>query len=484
MSLFKEQIMKKLMIMIVLLLAVPASAVLIINNRNVSNPLLLRKLLNDRIGTLDSNVQVLQNATPGINNIGTGNVFYVDSVSGSNGNGTTWALAKTTWDAAIALCEDGNHDVIYVASTHAETLAADVTLDIDDITIIGIGSGTDMPEITYDTTTDEVIIDAQGVTVYNMRFIAGISEVAAAFTLADESDYFTIIGCEFPEPTTNTWEFDKVFQLVTGADNGVIAYNTIVNVDGVAGMTSVIDGAAAAIDSLTVVGNYINVDAGTAALLFSDQADTNLFISGNTILQEDTAQFCIELTSTATGLIADNYYGNLGGAAFLVDPGSCFQQRNTASTAINQAGVGAPLEPGRLYSVTMNMGAAHTDDLFEVTGGPILINSLTFYCTTDVAATNTWTILVDHVDKDIEFTTAVDVAAANDGDRIIFTSANPSVPTILALTDNVGSSNLMSPWFCPIGMIEVNNDNSTQVGVFDVYMTFTPLSEGVNVIPQ
>ena len=148
-----------------------------------------------------------------------------------------------------------------------------------------------------------------------------------------------------------------------------------------------------------------------------------------------------------------------------------------------QAGSGA-LIAGQTYSLTMNMGAANSDDLFDVLGGPILITSLTFYCTTDVASTNTWTIILDHADKDVEFTTAVDVAAANDGDRIIFTSANPSVLTIVAITANVGSTNLMDPWFCPIGMIEVVNDDSTQVGVFDVYMTFIPLHSGITVTAQ
>lgn len=149
----------------------------------------------------------------------------------------------------------------------------------------------------------------------------------------------------------------------------------------------------------------------------------------------------------------------------------------------NQAGTSS-LIAGKTYSLTMNMGAANDDDLFLVAGGPISITNLSFYCTTDVASTNTWTIMLDHVDKDVEFTTAVDVAAANDGDRIVFSAANPSVITILALTTNVGSGNPMIPWFCPAGMLEVVNDDSTQVGVFDVYITFIPLADGVSVTAQ
>jgi len=153
------------------------------------------------------------------------------------------------------------------------------------------------------------------------------------------------------------------------------------------------------------------------------------------------------------------------------------------SVLVNQAGTGT-LAAGRTYSITMTMPAADSDDLFLVAGGPILINTLTFYCTTDVDGANTWTIIVDHATKDIEFTDAVDIQAANDGDRIVFSAANPAAMSIVALTANVGSSNLMGPWFCPPGMIEVTNDDSTQAGVFEVYMTFTPLTTGVTVTAQ
>ena len=154
----------------------------------------------------------------------------------------------------------------------------------------------DMPTFTFDTTTDEFIIDAEGITVYNLRFVAGVAEVAACFTLADESDYFRIIACEFPEPGTATYEFDKIFQLVTGADNGTIAYCTIINQGATPGMTSVVDFGAAAIDSFSFIGNHVNVDADVA-IIFSDQADTNLIIAGKSMIQEDIGTFIDNVVS-------------------------------------------------------------------------------------------------------------------------------------------------------------------------------------------
>ncbi len=476
--------MKKIMILIVLLIAYPASAVWTINNRNVSNPILLRKLLNDRIGTLDGEVTVLQNATPGINSVGTGSIFYVDS-SASNGAATTWATAKTTLDAAIALCEDGRGDVIYVAQGHAETLAADITLDIDTITIIMLGAGTDKPTFTYDTTTDEIIIDAQGVTIYGGRYIAGIAEVAAAFTLADESDYFQIIGGEFPEPGTATYEFDKIFQLVTGADNGTIAYCTIINQGATPGMTSVVDFGAAAIDSFSFIGNHVNVDADVA-IIFSDQADTNLIIAGNTLIQEDIDQFCIQLTSTATGLIADNLYCNLGGASYLLDPGSCHLEGNRGNTAVDSAAFPVPSRAGQTYAAKCTTTTAFAEDLFKVENGPILITSFVGMVTTQLAADGgnmyVW-IDATTAAQDKIFSTTVAVEG-DDTDTLWVFDLDDGQSVLNPEEGGATGSQTGARWFCPIGMIEQLNSDPDCTGTIEWYMTYIPYVDGVIVTPQ
>lgn len=317
-----------------------------ISHRTVQPARALARLLNDRIGTLDDQVATLQAlATGGVyDNIGTGDVFYVDSVTGSDTDtGVTWALALATLDKAFDKVTDGNHDVIYIASVHAEDMST-TTLDKDDVTVIGIGSGVDMPEFTFNSTADEFVVDAQGITVYNLRFIPGIADVTAAFDLQDESDYFTLIGCEFVEPATDTFDFTVGLILVAGADNVTIAYNSFVNQGANPGTTTFIELGATAITGLSVIGNYVNADMSVAAV-FSDQADINLTIANNTFIQEDTAQPCIQLTGAATGLISNNLLCNLGGIAYLLDPGSCHLDRNRANIAIDSASFPFPLEP-------------------------------------------------------------------------------------------------------------------------------------------
>ncbi len=354
----KRKILIMIMVLVFASTCFAAGGTYPIRHNTVQPARQLVRLLNNRIGTLDDEVTALEAMTLGgkYDNIGTGDVFYVDSVTGSDSDtGVTWALAKATLDAAVGLCANGNNDVIYVASKHVETLAADVTHDIDGVTVIGIGNGQQAPTFTFTDIGDSFIIDAIGVTIYNLRFVAGIADVTACFTLADESDYASIISCEFPEPGTATFDFARVFQLVTGADNVTIAYNTIINQATSPGMVTAIDGGAAAIDSLTIIGNHINSDMSVAAI-FSDQADTNLIIANNTFIQEDVDKFCVQLTSTATGLIANNKFCNLGGVAWFLDPGSCHLDGNNGASAINAPSFPIPIEPaeGR-YTGTGNV---------------------------------------------------------------------------------------------------------------------------------
>jgi len=349
----------------------------------------LVRLLQDRIGTLDDEVTALEAASTGglFDNLGTGDVFYVDSAAAADGAGTTWATAVDTLDEAFALCTDGNHDVIYVASGHAEDIAT-VAMDKSDVTIIGIGSGTDMPELTWDTTTDEINVSAQGITMYNIRFIAEKAEIVNAIEVTATGDYFSLIGCEFAEPATNTWEFLKAIQLTTAGNNVTIAYNTYVNIGANAGATHFIDGGAGVVANTTIIGNNVNADM-SGAIIFSDQADTNLIIANNTFTNEDEDKLCIQLTSTATGIIANNLMCNLGGRSYILDPGSCFCHENYAGTAVDTTALLIP--------------AVHGDDeLAEYGTGTI------FYCDSGSSGTGgrSWADAVATVDAAIALCTA------------------------------------------------------------------------------
>ena len=315
--------MRKLIIM--LLLTMPAMATVNVNeiNFNTVTSGTFDQSLRRWITTLNTDI-VNAGGSP-FQNRGTGQVFYVDSAVGSDSfTGTTPATATATLDAAVGLCTANRGDVIFVMQGHAETIDNGVSdaidLDVAGITVTGLGVGSDMPEFLFDTTTDEIVINADGVTVSGLRFLAGVSEVANAIEIQALGDNATIVNCVFPEPTTAGFEFNIGIQLVTAGNYPVIAGNTFYSADQ-AGCESFIDGGAGVVIGWQVLGNFIH-GSFDAAAIFSDQIDTELLIAGNSIVNLESADYCIELTAAATGIARDNA-----------------MQTNAIATAFNSGGL-------------------------------------------------------------------------------------------------------------------------------------------------
>lgn len=160
----------------------------------------------------------------------TGNIYFVDSGASASGSGLSPEDPKTTIDAAINLCTANNGDIIYVMEGHAETITAagGIDADVAGISIIGLGVGTNRPQITLGTaTTADIDIDAVNILFRNMDFICNIDSLATFFDvnfgnftledcrfytsstkealcfidLATEKDDFYIRRCEFYQPT-------------------------------------------------------------------------------------------------------------------------------------------------------------------------------------------------------------------------------------------------------------------------------------------
>jgi hypothetical protein len=130
------------------------------------------------------------------------------------------------------------------------------------------------------------------------------------------------------------------------------------------------------------------------------------------------------------------------------------------------------------------MPGATDDNLYLVAGGNILITSLTGYVTTDIGATCTISIIMDHADQDFEFTSAQDIDLAVDGGSIVFTAADPPAPVVRAIGADSGAQSAMVPWHCPPGMIELLDSDGGTTGVIEWSLVFIPLDEGVTVTPQ
>jgi hypothetical protein len=127
-----------------------------------------------------------------------------------------------------------------------------------------------------------------------------------------------------------------------------------------------------------------------------------------------------------------------------------------------------------------------TPDLFDVSGGAILIKNFYGVITTTIGATPTTMQINFDADTgftDYGFSTAVAITSDSAGHRICFTDANPSVLTPIA-GSAAGASTLMSGWFCGEGMIEGTASTADNDGAITWYMEYVPLETGVTVTAQ
>ena len=114
-----------------------------------------------------------------------GSVFYV-STTGDNSTGLSWDTAKTTLDAAIALCTANKADTIYVApGTYDETAGgvAGVTCDVAGIRIIGIQPGVTVKNTDVTDVGKVFTITANNVWLDNLHVTKGEVTSASSITI-------------------------------------------------------------------------------------------------------------------------------------------------------------------------------------------------------------------------------------------------------------------------------------------------------------
>ena len=120
-------------------------------------------------------------------------------------------------------------------------------------------------------------------------------------------------------------------------------------------------------------------------------------------------------------------------------------------------------------------------DLFEVSGGPIIITELVGIVTTQIGGVTECQIVATPTAPGVgvNFSTAVDIDAQDVGASITFTDA-----ALPVLTPTANGAVLQFPrhyWLCPVGVITAEF-SATQTGNIAWYMVFKPLSPNTTVV--
>lgn len=282
---------------------------------------------------------------PVMGEVTTGDVYFVSSVTGSDSrsnSGKKPSRPFATLDKATNSCTANHGDIVYIMPNHAETIASSTTWvpDVAGVKYIGVGVGSDAPELTFSATGSTIAASAASNVFRNIRFIAGISAVTVGITVT--GSHVTIEDCTFDFSTT-AYDFIRMLDLY-GSDYAKVRWNKFIAENATAGSNEAIHIQGG--DFMEIYGNTITGDFARSGLqsLATDAVAKALVVRDNNIYNDDTGSTfggVIAFRAAHTGMIANNMGAWLCKAAesdTAIDPGSCLMFENYIATVIDQYG--------------------------------------------------------------------------------------------------------------------------------------------------
>lgn len=120
-----------------------------------------------------------------------GAVFWVSNAKklqhnekpGSDGNTGSFLDPFATLAKALSKCMSGRGDMIFVKQGHNETFSAPFSIDVDSVSIIGIGGKLDGPYFLMNDVSAGFVINADSVTLQNFRIPANLPNITQAITV-------------------------------------------------------------------------------------------------------------------------------------------------------------------------------------------------------------------------------------------------------------------------------------------------------------
>jgi hypothetical protein len=268
----------------------------------------------------------------------TGNVFFVRSTYGSNGNVGSFESPFATIDYAIGMCTASNDDVIYVKAGHVETIAAagGITADIAGVSIIGLGNGNARPTISWSAADSSFLITAANVSLKNIITTNTIDEVVSMFAVSAAGVTFDAV--DFYQTTGQAIQF----LLTTAAADQLTVKNCKHNSTAAANSAQVWI-ALVGTDHSRILNNTIWATANASANSICISGSTAVIqaeIVGNRIAWlGSSVTNVINLVTTSTGIITDNRVfggsGVLSSTAIVGD--TCWMAENYLSNTAGTA---------------------------------------------------------------------------------------------------------------------------------------------------
>lgn len=239
-----------------------------------------------------------------------GNIFWLDSGAGSDGNAGTFDKPFATLDFSIGRCTASNGDQIHIKPGHTENIVAagTVTFDVAGVMVVGHGTGGLRPTFTWTTATSAtMVVSAANVVLVNLKLVAGLASIAE---LVDVSavEGFEMHDC-LVEDSSSTLEALEFVSLAAGVTGVKIHGCTFIGRSTDNNAFIQFEGTC---DDLEIIGNTListAVQSITVALIDSAGALTAAVINWNNLVSQ---------SSTITSALVDTSgdAGNTGMFAY------------------------------------------------------------------------------------------------------------------------------------------------------------------------
>lgn len=246
-----------------------------------------------------------------------GQVYFVNSssvlspggIGGSDQGPGSYKQPFATIDFAIGRCQASAGDIIMVMPGHAETIttAAQLIMDVAGIAIVGLGTGSLRPTLTFGAAAANIPVTAANMSISNVLFVNNFADVASNFTntgTAVATD-LTIENCEFRDTSS-------ILNALT-----VITDNATDN----------------SLDGLNFVGNRVSSLGTTAAttaivlasvanrMKISDNFTVHAILNDTPALIEMNSENCLDLEISNN--IGTRPNTSSTGGSFVGSPGTC-----------------------------------------------------------------------------------------------------------------------------------------------------------------
>jgi hypothetical protein len=272
-----------------------------------------------------------------------GNVFFVQSTStnaqDAAGSGQTPDAPFKTIAYAVGQCSADQGDIIVVLPGHVETItaAAGVNLNVNGITVLGLGDGRQRPQINYTTAAGASFdINNARCRIENLVFTpTGVASVTSAVNV--KAADCVIRNCEFEHATATNQAASCI--TTTAAANRLLIDSCFFhgsNNAGTVNAINIVGGDAIRIVNSLFTGAY-HVSSGVINVATTDS--TNLEIVGN-VTDNFTANNtkAVAVTAATTGQVANNRFQILSGTAPITGAAMSWVGGNYYAATIATAG--------------------------------------------------------------------------------------------------------------------------------------------------